>query len=786
MKKLIKYLALTFVTVFALIAAVLIYAKLFVDPNDYREQIASQASQSIGRELVIDGDLSLSVFPWIGLEIGRVSIGNAPGFDGDFVTVDNAGAAVRLLPLLSGNLQISRIVLDGLDARLQVKANGSNNWSDLGAADDADDRSGADAVADRGDGLQAFSIEGIDISNGQVSYLDQQSGQDITISEIKLSADNISSGQPFDLDAGLLYNNAGENLAYRLQLDGRLQFDQDAGQLDFEQLQLTLADQGDDPLPALALTLSGMFNQPSESLTLDPLTLEVGDLQLSATAQGSSMLSAPAINGKAELATFNPQRLANTFNIDLPDLRSDDALRQASAELEFNGTTERVQISKLQATLDESTVDGRMTATLGGSGNNYVFNLQLDRINLDNYMPAAPASDEQLPPIDVELFRSINARGEVGIGQLTINQLDMSDIQVNIRADRSGWRFQPISANFYDGKLAGGVAIDASGSSPMLGTSGNLDQVLAGAMLADMAGRDLLSGVANFDSDLRMDINNPQQTLSGELELGINDGALKGVDIVGMLRQGLSIADNLSGGKIGGAELLQARGDTEFASLSGRFLADNGVISNDDFKLISPLLNVFGEGEINLAADQIDYTVTASLLQAPEGGVESRLGKMLGKSIPIRIRGSLSQPSYSIDPQLLLKVLAGDRIQQQKGKLLDKLRGDDDQATADGDKSARSTAADMLGGLLGGNDKPADAESGSDEQADTASTDEDKPSDTDAANDSEQKEQRESSTEAAAGALIKGLFKKKRPADAEAEDDSNGDKDSSGGDNNSG
>ncbi len=783
MKKLIKFLAFAFVTVFALVAAVLIYAKLFVDPNDYREQIASQASKSIGRELVIDGDLSLSVFPWIGLEIGRVSIGNAPGFDGDFVTVNNAGAAVRLLPLLSGNLQISRIVLDGLDARLRVKANGSNNWSDLGAADDADDRSGADAVADRGDGLQAFSIEGIDISNGQVSYLDQQSGQDITISEIKLSADNISSGQPFDLDGGLLYNNAGENLAYRLQLDGRLQFDQDAGQLDFEQLQLTLADQGDDPLPALALTLSGMFNQPSESLTLDPLTLEVGDLQLSATAQGSSMLSAPAINGKAELATFNPQRLANTFNIDLPDLRSDDALRQASAELEFNATAERVQISQLQATLDESTVDGRMTATLGGSGNNYVFNLQLDQINLDDYMPAAPASDEPMPPIDVELFRSINARGEVGVGQLSINQLDMTDIEVSVNADRNGWRLQPITANFYDGQLAGGVNIDASGSSPLLSTSGNLDQVLAGAMLADVAGRDLLSGVANFDSDLRMDINNPQQTLSGEVVLGINNGMLKGIDIVGMLRQGLSIADNLSGGKIGGAELLRARGDTEFASLSGRFLADNGVISNDDFKLVSPLLNVLGAGVIDLAADQIDYTVTASLLQAPEGGAESQLGKMLGKSIPIRIRGSLSQPSYSIDPQLLLKVLAGDRIQQQKDKLLDKLRGDDDDATADGDQSARSTAADMLGGLLGGEDKP--AESGTDEQADAASADEDKPSDTDAADDSEQKEQPESSTEAAAGALIKGLFKKKRPADAEAEDDNNGDEDSSG-DNNSG
>lgn len=780
MKKLIKYLAFAFVTVFALITAVLIYAKLFVDPNDYRDEIAAQASKAIGRELVIDGDLSLSVFPWIGLEIGRVSVGNPGGFDGDFVTVDNAGAAVKLLPLLGGNLQISRVVLDGLQARLQVAADGSNNWSGLGAQDDSSDRSGADEVKQRGDGLQSFSIEGISISNSQLSYVDRQTGQVISVSDIKLNADNISSGKPFDLSGGLMYRNDDAQQAYRLQLDGQLQFDQDVGQLDFEQLQLSVNDQGDDPLPPLALTLSGTFNQQTEALELNPLELSAGDLQLIANVQGSGVLSAPAFNGSAEVTRFNPRRLANTFNIDLPPLRGDQALSQASAELKFNATANRVQVNNLHATLDESTFDGQLTATLGSGGNaGYVFALQLDRINLDHYMPAEPDnSAEPLPPLEVELFRNLNARGDIGVGLLVINQLALSDIQVDIRADRSGWRFQPITANFYDGKLAGGVAIDATGSSPVLSTSGNLDQVLAGAMLADVAGRDLLTGIANFDSDLRMDINNPQQTLSGEVVLDINDGALKGVDIVGMLRQGLSLADNLSGGKIGGAELLQASGDTEFASLSGRFLADQGVIRNDDFKLVSPLLNVLGAGVIDLASDQIDYTVTASLLQAPEGGAETKLGKMLGKSIPIRIRGSLSKPAYSIDPQLLLNILAGDKLQQQKNKLLDKLRGDDSDGQSNGKGSSRSTAADLLGGLLGSGSESSEPANEANEQTDdqndgTAGAGAENQDDTtsDEAADADK-----NSTEAAAGALLKGLFNKKKTAeeDQDKDDDNSG------------
>ena len=81
------------------IAAVALF--LFFDPNDFRDEISAQVKSATGRDLVIEGDLSLSVFPWIAVNIGRTQLGNAEGFGDDpFLSFEEARLSVRLAPLL--------------------------------------------------------------------------------------------------------------------------------------------------------------------------------------------------------------------------------------------------------------------------------------------------------------------------------------------------------------------------------------------------------------------------------------------------------------------------------------------------------------------------------------------------------------------------------------------------------------------------------------------------------------------------------------------------------------
>ena len=81
----------------ALVAAALLAVWLLVNPNDFKPRIAAAVKASTGRELVLSGDLKLSVFPWIALELGPGSLGNPPGFAAEpFLSFNHAAVRVRL------------------------------------------------------------------------------------------------------------------------------------------------------------------------------------------------------------------------------------------------------------------------------------------------------------------------------------------------------------------------------------------------------------------------------------------------------------------------------------------------------------------------------------------------------------------------------------------------------------------------------------------------------------------------------------------------------------------
>ncbi len=80
MKKLLKFGFILIAILIALIVVATITIPMFFDPNDYKSQIVEQVEKKTGREFQLDGNLKLSVFPWLGVEIGGMSLGNAAGF----------------------------------------------------------------------------------------------------------------------------------------------------------------------------------------------------------------------------------------------------------------------------------------------------------------------------------------------------------------------------------------------------------------------------------------------------------------------------------------------------------------------------------------------------------------------------------------------------------------------------------------------------------------------------------------------------------------------------------
>ncbi len=125
----LKIVGITVGAIVALIIVFLLAVWLFVNPNAYKARIEQTVQQSTGRTLALPGDIKLSVFPSVSLELGPASLGNPPGFGPEpFASLQHVSLQVQLLPLLHKRLQIGHVEVDGLDLRLKTNAQGRGNW----------------------------------------------------------------------------------------------------------------------------------------------------------------------------------------------------------------------------------------------------------------------------------------------------------------------------------------------------------------------------------------------------------------------------------------------------------------------------------------------------------------------------------------------------------------------------------------------------------------------------------------------------------------------------------
>ncbi len=186
-----------------IIAGVLVFLIYTFDANKYKEQIVSAVKKQTGRDLAIDGDLKLSVFPDIAIELGKTSLSNAKGFsDKNFADIGSGEISVKVMPLLKKQVKLDEIRLQDLKLNLQRKADGTTNWDDLVKKDDEaeDDKKPNEVVQEMLDNL---SIAGISLQNAHIHWRDAQAGQDITLSPVNLKTGVFKPNSPLPVELAL-------------------------------------------------------------------------------------------------------------------------------------------------------------------------------------------------------------------------------------------------------------------------------------------------------------------------------------------------------------------------------------------------------------------------------------------------------------------------------------------------------------------------------------------------------------------------------------------------------
>ncbi|MGH7857427.1 MAG: AsmA family protein, partial [Candidatus Binatia bacterium] len=204
------------------IASLAVY--LFFDPNDFRDDISAGVKNATGRELRIEGDLSLRVFPWIAVGVGRTELGNAEGFGEEpFLAFDSARLSVRLLPLLlRRELAVGTATLEGLVVNLAVAGDGRSNWEDLAAAGEAaaEETTPPPEQQDGTDEAAALDVASIRVSDASLSYADARAGSSYRLSGLLLETGRIAAGEEFDLATSFTFLSQPGELGGTLAIRG--------------------------------------------------------------------------------------------------------------------------------------------------------------------------------------------------------------------------------------------------------------------------------------------------------------------------------------------------------------------------------------------------------------------------------------------------------------------------------------------------------------------------------------------------------------------------------------
>ena len=83
-----------------------------INPNDYKDEIRNAALEQAGIELQIDGDIGWSIYPWLALELNAVGVGYPQ--KPQLGRLQRAEVSVAIPALISGELQMNRLLIDGL------------------------------------------------------------------------------------------------------------------------------------------------------------------------------------------------------------------------------------------------------------------------------------------------------------------------------------------------------------------------------------------------------------------------------------------------------------------------------------------------------------------------------------------------------------------------------------------------------------------------------------------------------------------------------------------------
>ncbi len=672
-----KFFKWLFVGLFSLVllagaaGAALVY---LVDWNDFRDTIQNQVKKQTGRDMTIAGDLKPTVFPWLGVSLGEIELANAVGFgDIPFARMGGADVKVKLMPLLKKEVNVKTVELHGLTLDLQRNADGTTNWDDLVAANPDEPKEDSDASADESSApaIESLQVDGINISNAQVSWRDNQAGTDVRLSDFNLSTGAVSLAEPFDLKTDFSLASDSMGLSSAVKGAAEIQLDLDNQVYTVNGLSLTTDARG-ETLPNGAVAANVVANivarMNEQTVAVSGLTLDALGISLSGDVDVVNLDTKPQVTGQLASNEFKPLDLFRTLGIEPPVTADPSVLGKASLQLALRATPDNAELNDLTIRLDDTTFTGKASVpSLAAEIPPLRFDFSVDAIDLDRYLPpqsenadaakpdepdtgAAVSGDEPIA-LPLDTIRKLDVDGVFNVGSVKVSNLTTSNIAVPVVAKNGTVTLNGIRASMYDGQLDSTVKLDATGDIPGYSANLSLNGIQADPLLTDLLEKtSFLSGAGQIQANIETrgeSVNGLKSNLNGTFDTSFNDGFIRGVNVGYQLRRARAA---FSGNSLSAAEE-QVKTDFTAMSISGRIV--NGVVQSDNLDMRSPLLRLSGAGQVDLPQEYVDYTLNTLFSGTSEGQGGAELEALKGVKLAVPIRGKFDELSADFSGVLL-------------------------------------------------------------------------------------------------------------------------------------
>ena len=673
MKKVLKWGSIAIASLVVIIIAAILIIPRVVDVQKYKPELEKKIAQVSGRPFSVGDDLRLSVFPWAGISFSNLQLGNVKGFkEKDFLKVKSFEARIKLLPLLFKDIQVKKFILNEPRMVLIKNKDGSVNWElpQKTGRPKKDEKIPAGKISETSLPISALRVEDFSIKNGEVLWIDHTSGMRKQLSDINLTLQEVSLDRPVQFKFSAVLDSQPVSVQGSVGPVGKLQ-------------------QGSVPID---LSLSA----------LNELTMRI-----------KGALKNPAVSPGVELdlnvAEFSPRKMAAALEQTFPIQTADPhVLNRMTLNAHIKADSKNLSVSNGILGLDESKLNFSMNAS-DFSKPSVKFDLDLNQINLDRYLP--PKSDEKssakqqdqetkskkmemskesapgpIKKADYTPLRRLILDGKLKIDTLIANKAKIQDVILKVHAKNGIFNIDPLKLNMYQGNVSGKATLNVTKDMPESNISLIVSKVESGPLLRDVLEKDILEGVMQADVTLAMAGTDPavfKKTLNGKGELLFNDGAIKGIDLAGMVRN-VQAAFGL-------AEKSDQKPKTDFAELKAPFTIANGVLNTPETSLKSPLLRVIANGTADLVKETLDFRVESRIVGTIKGQGDEK--QRSGIMVPVLVTGKFSSPKFRPDlksvakQQFREKVLESEKVK----KILEK----------DELKHLQETTKGLLKGVLG-------------------------------------------------------------------------------------